>query len=179
MAQSSTRKDQSIGCFPAETFAIHPPTSPAAVHLAGPASAATVVSVSDGDTLRVMDGGQKVTIRLACIDAPEPAQDPYLAPRSIRSPELSGEGGVSSLIGPRTTPSTNSRAASAVPRNGCQSHTSPSQPIPTRRAAVSLSSSTRARRSALSSLWKPRRWSWGLVPTRHCPDQFEGRPPGK
>jgi endonuclease YncB( thermonuclease family) len=51
-----------------------------------------------------MDGGQKVPIRLACIDAPEMAQVPYLAPGSTQSPELSGEGGVSSLIGPRTTP---------------------------------------------------------------------------
>jgi len=36
--------------------------------LAGPAAAATVISVGDGDTLRVEDGGRKVTIRLACID---------------------------------------------------------------------------------------------------------------
>lgn len=45
--------------------------------LANPASAATVVSVGDGDTLRVMEAGQRVTIRLACIDAPETAQRPY------------------------------------------------------------------------------------------------------
>jgi len=44
---------------------------------AGPAVAATVISVGDGDTLRVLDSGQKVTIRLACIDAPETAQSPY------------------------------------------------------------------------------------------------------
>jgi hypothetical protein len=138
-----------------------------------------VVSVSDGDTLRVLDAGQRVTIRQACIDAPEMAQAPYLVPGSIRSPELSGEGGVSSFIGPNTTPTTNSQAVSAVPRNGCQSYTSPSQPIPTRRAESSLSSSTSAKRSNLSSLWRPRRWSGGLVPMRHCPDQFEGRPPGK
>ncbi len=36
-----------------------------------------VISVGDGDTLRVVEGGQKVTIRLACIDAPETAQVPY------------------------------------------------------------------------------------------------------
>ena len=68
----------SNGAGPAETFAIHPPTNPAAVHLAGPASAASVVSVSDGDTLRVMDGGQKVPIRLACTDATEMDQTPSL-----------------------------------------------------------------------------------------------------
>lgn len=41
------------------------------------AKAATVISVGDGDTLRVLEGGQRVTIRLACIDAPETAQAPY------------------------------------------------------------------------------------------------------
>lgn len=41
------------------------------------AGAATVVSVGDGDTLRVEEGGKKITIRVACIDAPEMAQAPY------------------------------------------------------------------------------------------------------
>ena len=41
------------------------------------AAAATVISVGDGDTLRVEDRGRKVTIRVACIDAPEMAQAPY------------------------------------------------------------------------------------------------------
>lgn len=36
-----------------------------------------VVSVGDGDTLRVTDGEQKTTIRVACIDAPERKQAPY------------------------------------------------------------------------------------------------------
>lgn len=35
---------------------------------------ATVVSVGDGDTLRVDRAGRRLTIRLACIDAPESAQ---------------------------------------------------------------------------------------------------------
>ena len=39
-----------------------------------PAQAATVLSVGDGDTLRVDDRGKRLTIRLACIDAPEMAQ---------------------------------------------------------------------------------------------------------
>ena len=44
--------------------------------LAAPVSAATVVSVGDGDTLRGMEGSQRLTVRLACIDAPEAAQKP-------------------------------------------------------------------------------------------------------
>ncbi|MFM7314901.1 MAG: thermonuclease family protein [Cyanobium sp.] len=38
---------------------------------------ATVLSVGDGDTLRVSRQGSAVTIRLACIDAPETAQRPW------------------------------------------------------------------------------------------------------
>ena len=49
----------------------------AAVAIAGPAAAATVLSIGDGDTIRVNDNGQRLTIRLACIDAPETAQAPH------------------------------------------------------------------------------------------------------
>jgi endonuclease YncB( thermonuclease family) len=38
---------------------------------------ATVLSVGDGDTLRVSRQGLPITIRLACIDAPETAQAPW------------------------------------------------------------------------------------------------------
>ena len=38
---------------------------------------ARVVSIGDGDTIRVRHGGKLETIRLACIDAPEMAQVPY------------------------------------------------------------------------------------------------------
>ncbi len=38
---------------------------------------ATVVSVGDGDTIRVRQGGELITVRLACIDAPETAQAPH------------------------------------------------------------------------------------------------------
>lgn len=48
-----------------------------ALLLADPVPAATVVSVGDGDTLRVTYGALDLTIRLACIDAPETAQKPY------------------------------------------------------------------------------------------------------
>jgi len=56
---------------------------------------ATVVSVGDGDTLRVNRDGRSITIRLACIDAPEMAQTPwgdqskaYLAQRLPRGREV-------------------------------------------------------------------------------------------
>ena len=39
--------------------------------------AATVVSVGDGDTMRINYQGQTITVRLACIDAPETAQTPW------------------------------------------------------------------------------------------------------
>jgi endonuclease YncB( thermonuclease family) len=43
---------------------------------ARPGTRATVVSVGDGDTIRVRMNGQLTTVRLACIDAPETAQRP-------------------------------------------------------------------------------------------------------
>jgi endonuclease YncB( thermonuclease family) len=36
-----------------------------------------VLSIGDGDTIRVSRQGLPITIRLACIDAPEMAQSPY------------------------------------------------------------------------------------------------------
>jgi endonuclease YncB( thermonuclease family) len=36
-----------------------------------------VLSIGDGDTIRVQQGQQRITVRLACIDAPEMAQTPY------------------------------------------------------------------------------------------------------
>ena len=41
------------------------------------ASAASVLSIGDGDTISVLEKGQKLKVRLACIDAPETAQSPY------------------------------------------------------------------------------------------------------
>lgn len=38
---------------------------------------ATVLSIGDGDTIRVRQAGRALTVRLACIDAPETAQSPY------------------------------------------------------------------------------------------------------
>ena len=38
---------------------------------------ATVLSVGDGDTLRVREGNRTLNVRLACIDAPESSQAPH------------------------------------------------------------------------------------------------------
>ena len=38
---------------------------------------AVVLSIGDGDTLQVRQDGRTITVRLACIDAPEAAQTPY------------------------------------------------------------------------------------------------------
>ncbi len=40
-------------------------------------SSAQIISVGDGDTIRVKMQGQTTTIRLGCIDAPEMAQRPF------------------------------------------------------------------------------------------------------
>ena len=45
--------------------------------LAMRAHAASVISVGDGDSIRVLDGNRRITIRLACIDAPESSQLPW------------------------------------------------------------------------------------------------------
>jgi endonuclease YncB( thermonuclease family) len=50
-------------------------TAPAAV--AAPEDHATVISLGDGDTIRVQQGTQRIMIRLTWIDAPEMAQRPY------------------------------------------------------------------------------------------------------
>lgn len=43
----------------------------------GETAQATVLSIGDGDTIRVRQRGRTLTVRLACIDAPETAQSPY------------------------------------------------------------------------------------------------------
>lgn len=47
-----------------------------------------VVSVGDGDTLKVQNDPTKVTIRLACVDAPERAQSPWGQAASARLKQL-------------------------------------------------------------------------------------------
>ncbi|MHC5762348.1 thermonuclease family protein [Nostoc sp.] len=49
---------------------------------------ATVVSLGDGDTIRVKTGNKTVTVRLACIDAPEMKQNPWGQQSSTRLKQL-------------------------------------------------------------------------------------------
>jgi endonuclease YncB( thermonuclease family) len=84
--------------------------------LAGPAGASKVVSVGDGDTLRVNDAGKRLTIRMACIDAPETAQRPYGVASRQRLQELAPVGSVVSLR-PQTIDK-NGRTVAEVFRNG-------------------------------------------------------------
>ena len=44
---------------------------------AGEPVRAIVLSIGDGDTIRVRQAGRAITVRLACIDAPELAQSPH------------------------------------------------------------------------------------------------------
>lgn len=44
---------------------------------AGQGLSATVLSIGDGDTIRVRHGGRVFTVRLACVDAPETRQCVY------------------------------------------------------------------------------------------------------
>jgi micrococcal nuclease len=47
-----------------------------------------IVSVGDGDTLRVATGAKTITVRLACVDAPETAQVPYGKVAAVRLKQL-------------------------------------------------------------------------------------------
>jgi micrococcal nuclease len=74
---------------PAQRRSQPKPVAPAVI---GPAS---LVSVGDGDTIRVTGAnGQKVTIRMACIDAPETAQGESGAQATLVLKQLLGAGPV-------------------------------------------------------------------------------------
>ncbi len=51
-----------------------------------------VVSVGDGDTIRILINRKKETIRMACIDAPEKKQAPYGASATNRLRQLLPQG---------------------------------------------------------------------------------------
>ena len=60
-------------------------------------NAATVVSVGDGDTIRVSEGSRRFTVRLACIDAPESSQRPWGARSAALLKQLTPVGSEVSL----------------------------------------------------------------------------------
>lgn len=84
--------------------------------LTGPAFAAAVLSVGDGDTLTASDGGRRVTVRLACIDAPESAQKPYGPAAREHLQKLAPVGSIVTLK-PQTT-DRYGRTVAEVIRNG-------------------------------------------------------------
>ena len=49
---------------------------------------ATVISTGDGDTLRINQQGKPITVRIACMDAPETAQKPWGAEAATRFRQL-------------------------------------------------------------------------------------------
>ena len=49
---------------------------------------ATILSIGDGDIIRVRMNGKPITVRLACIEAPETAQRPYGQQRVVFNPDL-------------------------------------------------------------------------------------------
>lgn len=55
------------------TTSLSYPSSPRSSHISQSTSlpTPTVVSIGDGDTLRLQEQGQPITVRLACVDAPE------------------------------------------------------------------------------------------------------------
>lgn len=70
--QKRSNNSRPLPVVPARQTPAAPRPRPSASSLSGPVQ---LVSVGDGDTIRVKGpGGQPVTVRLACIDAPETAQ---------------------------------------------------------------------------------------------------------
>jgi len=69
----------------------------AAVALLAQTRTATVLSIGDGDTLRVRDGSRTLNVRLACIDAPESSQVPHGASARTQLQALAPVGSVVEL----------------------------------------------------------------------------------
>ncbi len=65
-----------------------PGSRPSSQPSSGSTAYAQIISVGDGDTIRVNKQGQRITVRLACIDAPEMAQAPYGTAASQRLKQL-------------------------------------------------------------------------------------------
>lgn len=82
-----------IGCNPLnpiQSTIPEPEPDPAIAHLNLPE--ATVVSVGDGDTLRMEYQGQTIIVRLACIDTPETSQLPWGPAATERLRQLAPRG---------------------------------------------------------------------------------------
>lgn len=70
---------------PVETAATPEPVT---AQVSNTRSAPTVVSVGDGDTLRVKRGDKTITVRMSCIDAAETAQSPWGGMATAKLKEL-------------------------------------------------------------------------------------------
>lgn len=68
---------QALTTGPLRRFRLWFPTFALSFFACAGAQAAQVLSIGDGDTLTVVEGSRRVTVRMACIDAPEMAQTPY------------------------------------------------------------------------------------------------------
>ena len=64
----------------------------AVVALLAQSRTATVLSIGDGDTLRVREGNRTLNVRLACIDAPEASQAPHGATARVQLQALAPVG---------------------------------------------------------------------------------------
>jgi micrococcal nuclease len=82
-----------IGCNPLnpiQSTIPEPEPDPAIANLNLPE--ATVISVGDGDTLRMDYQGENITVRLACIDTPETSQTPWGPAATERLRQLTPRG---------------------------------------------------------------------------------------
>lgn len=92
LATGCTSSQQSQSTQPLPTASeltvssVTPVTDTAQVPSAQPST--TVVSVGDGDTIRVKDDRETLTVRLVCTDAPETAQTPWGKISATRLKEL-------------------------------------------------------------------------------------------
>ncbi|WP_198806970.1 thermonuclease family protein [Leptolyngbya sp. BL0902] len=85
-------EDQALTPEPAAPPVAATTTDPAPAVASLNLPVATVISVGDGDTLRMDYQGQTVTVRFACIDAPETSQTPWGPAAAERLRQLTPRG---------------------------------------------------------------------------------------
>lgn len=83
-AALSSCSGATVAASPSPETVTNPATAVASLNL----PMATVVSVGDGDTIRMDYQGENITVRLACIDAPETSQTPWGPAATVRIREL-------------------------------------------------------------------------------------------